>query len=297
MNVVRNENRRSSASAPERAAVGHKPLPASPAAAAAAPERPRQTKDRRVPARAHGSHAASPPTGRVPSAGGCSPARQRPKLRTRKDLANALCVLAFAVLAAIVLFPVVYMAANCFMAPAEVTRYYQTIYSETGPGAVLHLIPDLFSLQSIYQVFLRRPDYLMKFWNSLLLAAAAVGGQVVVSCMGGFAFAKFRFRGKGLLFFFLVILMMMPVQVTLVPNYVILDKLGLLGGWAALALPAVFSPFGTVLMTQIFRGIPDEILDAARLDGANTGQLLARVLAPAAKGGVVSLVLLSFIDV
>ena len=91
--------------------------------------------------------------------------------------------------------------------------------------------------------------------------------------------------------------MMMPVQVTLVPSYIILDRMGLLDTWAALALPAIFSPFGTVLMAQVFRSVPTDILDAARVDGAHLWQVLWRIAVPAAKGGLVSLILLTFVDV
>ena len=160
----------------------------------------------------------------------------------------------------------------------------------------LHLLPDRLSLESWYQVLLRRPDYLIKFWNSLLLCAAIVLGQLIVSCMGGFAFAKYRFPHKNLLYYALIVLMLMPVQVTLVPNYIVLDWLGLLDHWACLVLPMALAPFGTFLMAQVFKSVPDELLDAARLDGASTGQQLVRIMIPAAQSGVVSLALLAFID-
>lgn len=213
----------------------------------------------------------------------------------RKKYANFAVLCLFVVLCTVVLFPVVYMACNSLMSPAEVLRYYTAIYAQDG-NAVLHFIPDVLSLESLYQVFLRRPDYLIKFWNSLLLCGLIVFGQAIVSCMGGFAFAKYEFKGKNVLFFLLIVLMMMPVQVTLVPNYIVLDSLHLLGTRWALILPAAFLPFGTFLMTQIFKSVPNEILDAARLDGANTRQVLVRVLVPAGKGGFISLVLLCFID-
>lgn len=150
---------------------------------------------------------------------------------------------------------------------------------------------------SLYQILLRRPDYLMKFWKSLALGAVIVAVNLAVSCLGGFAFAHFSFRGKGAAHFLLIVLMMMPVQVTLVPNYIILDRLHLLDTWAALALPCIFNPFGTVLMAQVFRSVPGEILDAARVDGAGTGQVLWKILVPTARGGAVSLILLTFVDV
>lgn len=149
----------------------------------------------------------------------------------------------------------------------------------------------------LYRVFIRQPDYLYKFWKTLALDIVVVGCQILVSCRGGFAFAKFTFRWKRGLFFLMIVLMMLPVQATLVPNYIILDRLRLLNTWAALALPCIFLPFGTVLMTQAFRSVPDEVLDAARMDGANTWQTLWQVLVPASRGGVISLILLTFVDV
>ena len=104
-----------------------------------------------------------------------------------------------------------------------------------------------------YEVFFATPDYLVKFWLSLLLAVGAVVGQVVISCMGGFAFAFFDFPGKRLLFGLLCFFMLVPLQVTLLPNYLLLDAFGLLNTYWALLLPLAFAPLGTFLLTQIFR--------------------------------------------
>lgn len=149
----------------------------------------------------------------------------------------------------------------------------------------------------LFQILIRQPFYLYKFWKSLALGIVIVSLHAIISCMAGFGFAKFNFCCKQGLFFFMIILMMMPNQVTLVPNYIILDRLNLLDTWAALALPCIFSPFGTVLMTLSFRSVSDEILDAAKVDGADTWQSLWQVLVPAARGGLIGLVLLTFTDI
>lgn len=147
-----------------------------------------------------------------------------------------------------------------------------------------------------WQLLLRQPDYLLKFWKSFILSAVIALINCVVSCMSGFAFAKYRFRGRSMLYFIMILLMMMPLQVTLVPNYIVLDRLHLLNTWAALALPAIFVPLGTVLMTQVFRSVPNEVIDSARIDGATTAIVLWRILVPVTKGGTISLLLLTFID-
>ena len=94
----------------------------------------------------------------------------------------------------------------------------------------------------------------------------------------------------------LLMLMMMPLQVTLVPNYIVLDEMGLLDTYYALVLPAIFVPLGTFIMTQSFRAIPDEIIDAAKLDGCGTFKILTKVAVPMSKSGLVCTMLLSFLD-
>lgn len=201
----------------------------------------------------------------------------------------------FSLLCLLVLFPVFYTLSNSFMAPDEIMKHYHAV--STGNGqASFHFFAQSFSLQAYYRVFLATPNYLLKFWNSLLLCTVIVAGQALVSVMGGFAFAKYRFPGRRVWFLLIILFMIMPVQVTLLPNYIVLDKLKLLGTYGALILPAVFLPFGSFLMTLVFRGIPDEMLEAGRLDGAGTLRLLFSVMIPASKAGFASLITLCFID-
>ena len=158
------------------------------------------------------------------------------------------------------------------------------------------LFPIEWSLQGWKEVFWNRPHYLAKFWNSMGLASAIVLGQVLISCLAGYGFSKFRFQGKEALFFLVILLMMMPYQVTLVSNYLMLDKLNLVGSKWSLILPGVFSPFGVFLLRQVFDTCPNELLEAARLDGAGNLRILFHILVPRCRAGVISLGILSFID-
>ena len=146
------------------------------------------------------------------------------------------------------------------------------------------------------EILWEEPFTLYRFWNSLLLCSAITLGQMLVSCRAGFALAKYPIPGKGYLTTLLVILMLLPLQVTLVPSYLILDALGLLNTIWALILPSVFSPFGTVVMWITFRAVPEDLLDAARLDGASEHRILWRIALPVGKGGAASLLLLTFVD-
>lgn len=152
------------------------------------------------------------------------------------------------------------------------------------------------TLSYYYEVFLANQEYLFRFWRSLFVTICITAGQTVVSILAGFGFAKSNFPGKNLLFFLLMGLMIMPVQVTLVPNYTILDHMGLLDTYYALALPAIFVPLGTFIMPQSFKAIPNEIIEASRVDGCNTMGALLRIGIPASKTGIICTMLLSFMD-
>ena len=95
-------------------------------------------------------------------------------------------------------------------------------------------------------------------------------GQLLISIIGGYAFAKFRFPFRDTIFYCIIVLMMLPYQVTLVPTYMVVRELGLMNSMLSLILPGVFSAFGVFLMRQVMASVPDSILEAAKLDGANS---------------------------
>lgn len=200
-----------------------------------------------------------------------------------------------ALTALLFLLPVAFTIGCSFLSPQEVQRVFGPLLGE-GSAAVVGGLPQSFSLMGYYEVFFATPDYLVKFWLSLLLAVGAVVGQVVISCMGEFAFAFYDFPGKRLLFGLLCFFMLVPLQVTLLPNYLLLDAFGLLNTYWALLLPLAFAPLGTFLLTQIFRSVPADILQAARLDGAGTLQVMVKVLLPCGKSGVSTLIILTLIE-
>ena len=153
-----------------------------------------------------------------------------------------------------------------------------------------------FSLEAVYKVFLATPEYLLVFWRTIALCGVMVAGQVILSVLAGLGFAKYDFPGKKLWFFLLLVVMVLPLQVTLVPNFRILGTLNLLDTQWALVLPALFAPLGTFLMTQSFRAVPDEILEAAQLDGASTFTILWRILVPCGKNGLACVIVLTFLE-
>ena len=153
-----------------------------------------------------------------------------------------------------------------------------------------------FSARSYYDVFLSDPEFLVRFWKSILMCVAIAVGQLLASILAGYGFAKCRFPGRNLMFFLLMLLMILPIQVTLVPNYIMLDQIHLLNTYHALIWPSIFVPLGTFILRQSFNSIPDSIIDAAQLDGCGTARTISLVAVPMNRSGIVCVLLLCFID-
>ena len=209
---------------------------------------------------------------------------------------RVLTYTALVLLAILALFPLLYMATNSFIGRAEFDRYYGKLPQSVYERNPMHLIPERITLDGYREVFISRPHYLMKFWSSLLLCSCILAGQMGVAVLGGYAFARFRFPGRNSVFLVIVLLMMLPLQVTLVPNYIVLDMMGLTGSYAAIILPSIFSAFGVFLMRQVMLSLPSDIFEAARLDGAGSWRALWRVCLPNCKSGLAALAVLSFAD-
>lgn len=210
--------------------------------------------------------------------------------RRRRKIVRNVCLTAVSVLIIIfIVFPILYMVLNSLMSESEIKRYY-------GEGASLHMIPDVVSLESYYRIMIQSPEYLRKFWISLAISGVIVLAQFVFSAMAAFAFAKYRFKGRKVLLFVFIMMMLLPVQTVIVPNYLLFDNMKLINTYWCLIVSGSFMPFGTVLLTQGFKAVPNELIEAARLDGAGTMRILWQIILPVAKGSVICLLILTFID-
>lgn len=210
-----------------------------------------------------------------------------------KKIKPVLKYVFLALITLIFLFPVIYMIACSFMSQQQLA---QMLDFTNGEYKDLNLIPQMFSLNQFYMVFFRRPEYLLKFWNSVIMTVPTVIGQVLVSALAAFAFAKLKFPFRDKLFFIYIVLLILPIQVTLVPNYIVLDKMGLLNNFLAVIFPGTFSAFGVCLLRQSIKYISDSSIEAALIDGASYLKIFTKVILPQIKGGLVTLTLLSFID-
>ncbi|MBI1800406.1 MAG: carbohydrate ABC transporter permease [Chloroflexi bacterium] len=129
--------------------------------------------------------------------------------------------------------------------------------------------------------------------NSVIVTASIVAIQLVTSTLAAFAFARFEFPGKNILFLLYLSILMVPAQVTLIPNFVTIKQLSLLNTYGALILPFVASGFGTFLIRQQFLTIPTDLIEAARMDGAGPLRILWSLMVPLSRAALATFSLLS----
>ncbi len=158
-------------------------------------------------------------------------------------------------------------------------------------------IPDYPTLDNFVELLFLTPEFLKLFWNSMKIAVCILAGQLLAGTPGAWAFAVYRFRGRSILFSVYVILMLLPFQVTMFARYLVLNGLNLLDTHAAVILPAVFSTFPVFLIYRGFRGIPRELYEVARIDGANEWIIFTGIGLPLAEGSVMAAFVLGFFEV
>ena len=127
------------------------------------------------------------------------------------------------------------------------------------------------------------------YWNTILTAVIIVVGQLSLCSLAGYAFARIQFPGRNFLFVLCLAVLMIPSSFLILPQYLTIQKMGLLNTLRAIFLPNLFSAFGTFLMRQFFMAIPQELEDAACIDGCSHGRIFLQVMLPLVKPGLVSL--------
>ena len=222
--------------------------------------------------------------------------KKKPRLFGR----TALTILA-AVFALMFLLPTLLTITNSFMTQSEITANYGQVFDTGSKGYIsktinLKFIHDKVSFSQYITVLFRSPDYLLKFWNSVILVVPIVLGQLLVASIAAYGFTRWRGKVSDVIFFSYVILMLMPYQVTLVPNYLVSQWLGLLNTRWAIIFPGVFAPFSVFLLTKFMRRIPVSLIEAAKLDGCGEWQIFTKVCLPQCRSALYSIAILVFID-
>ena len=220
-------------------------------------------------------------------------------------LARTILTIIAACFALAFLMPTVLTITNSFMTQSEISANYGKVFASlsgsSGKTYVaetvnLKFIPDKVSISQYVDVLVRSPDYLLKFWNSVILVVPIVLLQLAVASVTAYGFTRWRGKVRSFLFFFYVILMLMPTQVTLVPNYLVSGWLGLLNTRWAIIFPGMFAPFSVFLLTKSMRRIPSSLIEAAKLDGSSEWQIFKDICLPQCRSALYSIAILVFID-
>lgn len=189
------------------------------------------------------------------------------------------------------------MASGALTGAAALARDLAPALAGTGEGfARWPLLPDAPTLQPVLELLLDTPQFFVMFWNTCLQVLPQVAGQIMVGAPAAWAFSRLRFPGRKILFGLYIVLMLLPFQVTMVPNYLVLDALGLMDTMWAIILPGMFSTFPVFIMAKSFDAVPHSLLEAAGLDGANRLQTFVRVGLPLGVPGILSAAVLGFLE-
>ena len=188
---------------------------------------------------------------------------------TRRHAGRFFSFVLLLVLGLVALLPFVWMIFGSFKTGRELRQMPPTFF------------PHTFTFDNYMTIFQDEDLPLSLYYrNSATIALANVVQVLFTSSLFGYIFAKFEFRGKSVLFWFILATMMIPMQVTMVPGYLILSRLGLLNNLLALIVPAAIDAFGIFLFRQFCKSIPDDLIDAARVDGASEFRIYWSVVLP-----------------
>ena len=178
--------------------------------------------------------------------------------------------------------PLIWMVLSSFMSQAQINQFPPTI------------IPSSLHLEGWNKV-LGDSEFPTWFLNSTIVSAVTVVANLVFCSLAGYAFARLRFRGSTVLFLLILFTLVIPFEITMIPTFIIMDKLGLQNTLAALIIPALVTPLGVFLMRQFFVNLPREVEEAAQIDGCSRLGVLRHVALPLAVPALSTLAALTFL--
>lgn len=205
--------------------------------------------------------------------------RRRPS--TRRMVTTSLTYAVLVVIALIYVFPFLIQISTSFKTDAEAAQN------------AIGLIPHTWSTAAYERLFLRS-DFPLWFRNSVIVTLVVTVGRVAIDSLAGYALARLRFRGRGLVFAGLVGVMAVPNVVLLIPKFLVIKQVGIYNSFAGLIIPLLADAAGIFIMKNFFESIPASVEEAARLDGAGTFRVFRSIVLPMATPAVITIVILSF---
>lgn len=205
---------------------------------------------------------------------------------TKSRVGNILSIVMLAILGTFMALPIVYIVSTAFKPMDELFMF--------PPRFFVHN-PTLNNFRSLSSVLGDSLVPISRYaFNTVFITAAATAGQLIVVSLAAYILEKRNFPGKNLLFSLVVVSLMFSTQVTAIPNYIIMSKIGWVDTYASLIIPAIASPLGLFLMKQFMTGIPDALLEAARIDGATELGIFRRIALPLVRPALLTLIIFAF---
>lgn len=196
----------------------------------------------------------------------------------RKEKAVSILVhVIMIIMTIIMLIPFIWMVLTSFKTVAETTQVDPFV-----------IFPSQWRTDAFKAIF-EKLDFILLYKNTLLLIFWRVVCACVTATMAGYAFGRLNFKGKNLMFSLVLFQMMIPSQIFIIPQYLMLSKIGMLNTMFALVFPGLVTAFGTFLLRQAYMGLPKDLEEAARLDGCNIGQTFLFIMLPLTRSSMVSL--------
>jgi ABC-type glycerol-3-phosphate transport system permease component len=209
-------------------------------------------------------------------------------MTVRKVIGHTITYLILTILAAIFLFPLVWMVASSFKQNPQIYNDFGSIRAFLPPKPHADYFIN-------YTTDFNNVPLLRQALNSLFYTAVIVLGNLVVNSMAGYAFARLNFPLKRFWFILIIALLIFPSEILLFPQYIIVYRLGWINSYAALIMPAIADAFSIYIFRQFFLGIPVELEEAARLDGASVLRIFAQIIIPLSKPVLATVAIFSFV--
>lgn len=213
-----------------------------------------------------------------------------------RQFKKAIIFLILIVFAGILCAPVFLVVEGSIMSNLELNQHLKPALNQVDEFISWKWIPDYPTIKHYVNLLFYMPEFHVVYQNSMKLIVCILAGQFFAAVPAAWAFAVYRFRFRKILFFIYVVLMLIPFQVTMLSGYLVLDFLHLMNTHWAIILPAVFSTFPVFLIYRSFASISDEMISAARIDGAGEFQIFMKIGLPLGSTGILSAVVLGFLE-
>lgn len=217
-------------------------------------------------------------------------------MRQKAGIGKKILWVLLGLLGLLALYPVFFLIIGSLMGNDELAAYLGPVISGKAGYVEFPLLPQYPTFRQFVEIFLDSPSFFVMFWNSIKITFGVLVGQLVAGTMAAWGFAKYQFPGKKGFFLVYMVLMLLPFQVLMLSNYLVLDQLKLVDTLWGIILPGAFSTFPVFIMYRFFTEIPDSLIESAKLDGAREWQLFVYIALPIGSSGVIASMVLGFLE-